>query len=235
MFSKLQSESTESHNEISSLQKQCTTASVTSTASNNLERPGRESEGTYINWRFDDNEEFYLIPFSKLKKMVTKLNNLDVTGKTQKEEAMFLIDQLRATTESISVMKNCRFPLDGDYYSSGCKSLSKFHRNSLQRLYDCVEAIDNDCVNVNYNHSKSVISNVFTQIVKDKGWTEAYEYALNHFALPIKSPQSRLDKYLKLLCCFENMDKDRPICWFEVYDVTTFEAEYGLTWKDDEC
>lgn len=236
MFSMSPCDSTETHNQLLSREEQCAVTSVTppGTAATNLVLPGHEIKGTYLNWNFDDNEEFYFIPLVELKTVLSKLENLDVTVEAQKAEAMALINQLIATSRTVNVTKNSRFPLNGHYHSTGCQFSSKFHRSSLQKLYDCLENIDSNCAGVDYKHSKDAIYNVFTQIVKDKGCIEAYDYALNHFAFPIKSPQSRLDKYLKLLCCFVNMDKDCSICWFEVYNVVTFEIEYGLTWRDDE-
>lgn len=211
MFFTLQSENIQSHSQPSSQQ------------ASSLER--LETEGTYENWAFSNGKVFHLIPMSELKNILTQLENLNVTIKVQKAEGLALISQLISTSKNITVTINRRFPPDGEYYYCG------FWVNDL---HDILERIDNDCVNVNYSNSKNVIFNKFMQTGNKEGWTEAYNCAGYHYLLDITTPQSRLDQYLWLLCCLVNIEKNCCVNEFEVFNVTTFEKEYDLTWKGVE-
>lgn len=210
-----QNQSIESRNLLAQ-KKRCIT---TSKISNNLEGSGQDAKGAYINWCPDGNERFCFIPMSEFKNIVTKLEHLDVTVKTQKAEALTLLNQFR-NTESFSLTKVRRYPQKGDYcfgfrVTELCESLNKFN---------------NDCCNVNYNDSKSVIFNKFMKIGNDDGWKEAYKYAMDCTLKPITSPQSYLDHYLWFLCCLVNIDKINSN--YTNRRNSSFEKMYGLQWKE---
>lgn len=231
MFYTLQSETIEPQTQALDQGEQCIATNIMPPAiatSDNLEEPGlapREIKGTYLNWGFSNNKIFNLIPISEMKMMLTKLEKLDITAKPQKAEGMKLIKELKATSESITMSTNRRFPPNGDYYYLG------FWVNDL---HDILQRIDNTCVNVNYNHSKNVIFNQFSKIGANVGWAEAYNCAGHHYLLDVTTPESRVDQYLWLLCCLVNIDKNSNVSEFEVYNVDSFEKENDLTWTVEQ-
>lgn len=204
MVPTLLSGSIKSQKQLLSQVEQCTATPVATATSaiNNLEYLGRETEGTYVNWHRGTNIVLELITMSELKKMSTKLGKLDVTVKPQKTEAMTLINQLRATTETITVTKNRRFPLIGDYCDV----------HVVNYLYTSLERIDDDCVNIDYNHSKSVIFTKYVQIGNDRGWRKAHSYGRRFYNNAV-TPQLRLDKYLCLLCKLAHSEEEKS-SWF---------------------
>lgn len=183
--------------------------------------------GSYDNWSFYENK-LYLIPLSKMRRILTELGHLEVTVKTQREEGMALVKHLMSITEIITVAKNSRFP-GGDYYYCVRSDLWKNGVSNLQLLYRDLEKFDDDCVDIDYAHSKSVIFPNCMDIIEDKGWDKAYNV---YRKFPVTPPERRLEKYLGLLCCMINIERTKNVFyWDDVYNLTTFEEEFELAWK----
>lgn len=221
----MQSESINSHKEILNREDQRITSKVTpATTIDNLERIKHQTNGTYENWELITIQMSYLVPVSEFKNMVMKLEKLDVTVKTHKAKGIALIDQLSKMYQNVSVSKNRRFPLNGDYCGG----------KWLTALYTSLNNIEDDCFKVNYNQSKSNILTKFQSVENDEGWNEAYTYAINKYTRmkDVKSTQSRLDAYLWLMSVVVKIDITNCTCQINVFNTTTFEKKHGLKWKD---
>lgn len=184
--------------------------------------------GSYGDWTFDS-REFYLISLSKMKEILTELENLDVTVQTQREEGIALVDHLMSKTEVISVSKTSRFPPNGDYYYCVRSDFWTFGMSNLQLLYRDLEKFGNDCVGIDYAQSNSVVFHNCMDMIENKGWDKAYHF---YRKFPVTPPERRLEKYLGLLCCMIHIEKIINVFyWEDVYNVTTFEETLELTWE----
>lgn len=217
MFSTLQNGSADSHNQLLSQEVQSIAKSATpsaATTSSNLERS--KTEGTYVNWCFSERLTMRLMPLSDFKNIMSKLEHLDVTVKTNRTLAMKLIDQFHFEFIPITVTRNRRFPQNGDY----C------HLSNFEGIYYILKHFEKDRDNVKYNRSKSIVFEKFLRKGNDKGWEVANKYALDNI---FKSKTTCLDRYLWSLCLLVNYDKIND---FEICNVHVFENKYSLTWKE---
>lgn len=235
MFFTLENENIESHKQLLSREEEGVGTSVT-TATNDLKRPGRESKGTYENWDFDDNEVFDLIPVSEIKEIFAQVDKLDVTVKADKIKGMALIYQLMTTSESITVTKNRRFPVQGRYYNRGCRIATKYQCSALQSIYYFLEFIDNDYTDDDYDVLKSLILNKFAECSNDEGFVGEYAFkcATRDVISVVKPFKHPLLEYLSMLCYFVNIEKMYSGNGLRLPNVVSFEKEYGLTWKEFE-
>lgn len=130
--------------------------------------------GSYDRWPFQGCDELHLMPYHNVKTTLTKLQNLDVTIKSQKEQGLASIKKILNITELITVSRNRRFPCDGeDYYLVGPDSW-KSGTSYLHWLYSDLEIIDDDCVDLNYGHLKSINFHKCLEILDRGDWWSAY-------------------------------------------------------------
>lgn len=184
--------------------------------------------GSYGRWPFFDDFELYLIPFPNVKKVLTELENLDVTVNSQRKQGMDSFEQLLSKTEIISVKKNRRFPSNSEHYYLVPCNYWKSGNSFLHMLHSDLERIE-ICQDIDYAHSKDINFRKCTQMIENMGWLNAYNMYSDLLNTTI---ELRLERYLWSLCCMLNVKKiNNVLRWNGVHNVTSFEKKHNLIWK----
>lgn len=185
--------------------------------------------GSYDKWPYSDSNELYLIPLTKVKKIISEIDNLEVNIKSQWEQGIASVQELLSATEIISVSRNRRFPSNAEDYFCVRSDKWNIQKSFLHRLRRDLEKIDNIGTDINYRQSKTVIFEKCTQMIENEGWKKASKH---YSSMPGTTPTLLLEKYLWTLCCLVNFDKlNDNLTGGGVYNVNSFEGKRNVVWK----